>query len=57
MDNKEKVGSPDRERINLNEDYEVEYWCKKFGVTHEELKNAVKAVGIVAKDVETNLKK
>jgi len=57
MDNKQKVGSPDRDRINLSEDYELEDWSKKFGVTKEQLKSAVKAVGSSAEAVEKHLKK
>ena len=57
MDNKKTAGSADRERINVNEDYELRDWSKKFGVSHEELKAAVKAVGPMAKDVEVYLKK
>ena len=55
-DSKQKPGSPDRERINVNEDYELRDWSKKFGVTPEQLKAAVKAVGVQAKDVEAHLK-
>jgi hypothetical protein len=35
----------DRKRINLNESWEVEYWCRKFKVEPEELRAAVKASG------------
>jgi hypothetical protein len=55
-DDKSKTGSPDRNRINVNEDYELRDWSKKFGCTHEELKVAVKAVGTSAKAVEEHLK-
>ena len=55
-DSKQRPGSPDRERINVNEDYELRDWSKKFGVTPEELKAAVAAVGVQAKDVEAHLK-
>ena len=57
MDNKKHTGSPDRDRINVNEDYELQDWSKKFGVTPDELKKAVKAVGTSAKEVEKYLKK
>ena len=57
MDNKKSAGSADRERINVNEDYELRDWSKKFGVSHDELKAAVKAVGPMVKDVEVYLKK
>ena len=44
-DDKTKPGGQDRSRININEDYEVRDWSKKFGVTEDQLKDAVKAVG------------
>jgi hypothetical protein len=31
-------GRPDRDRINLNEEYEVRDWAKKFGVSEDELR-------------------
>jgi hypothetical protein len=34
----------------------VQDWPKKFGVSTQELKDAVKAVGSNAKDVEAHLK-
>ena len=57
MDDKTKIGSPDRDLINTSENYEVEYWSKKFGVTAEQLKAAVKAVGNSAEAVKTRLNK
>ena len=57
MDSKKDTGRPDRDRINVNEDYELQDWSDKFGVSREELKNAVQAVGTMAKDVEAYLKK
>lgn len=57
MDNKQKTGSPDRDRINVNESYELEYWSKKFKVTPDELKKAVKAAGTSATEVEKLLNK
>jgi len=56
-DDKNKTGGPDRSRINVHEAYEVEYWTKKFGCSADELKAAVKKVGVMAKDVEAELKK
>ena len=40
-----KRGSQDRSRINTHEEYEVRYSSKKFGVSEEQLKAAVKKVG------------
>jgi hypothetical protein len=56
-DDKTKRGPADASRINIHEGYELQYWKDKFGVTAEELKAAVKAVGVMAKDVEAQLKK
>jgi hypothetical protein len=54
-DNKTKVGKPDRDRINMNEDYELRDWSQKFGVTPERLKAAVAKVGPMAADVAKHL--
>jgi hypothetical protein len=56
-DDKTKVGGQDRARINLNEDYEVRDWCKSLGVTEEELRKAVAAVGDRADKVRQHLGK
>lgn len=56
-DNKSQPGGQDRTRISLSEDYEVRDWSKKFNVSQEQLRAAVKAVGNEAKDVEEYLKK
>ena len=50
-------GSPDRDRINVNEDYELRDWSKKFGVSPEELKQAVQQVGDRADAVRQHLGK
>lgn len=57
MDDKKHTGNPDRQRININEKYELTDWSQKFGVSRDELKNAVQAVGTMAKDVEEYLQK
>lgn len=51
-DNKEATGTADRTRINVNEDYEVQYWTGKFGVSAKDLKRAVEEVGDNALEVE-----
>jgi len=43
--------------VNVNETWELEYWSKKFGVTKERLKEAVKAVGTSAAEVQKYLGK
>jgi hypothetical protein len=56
-DDKTQRGGQDRKRINVNEDYELRDWCKKFGVTPEQLKAAVQAVGTNAEEVQKHLGK
>ena len=55
-DDKTKPGGQDRSRINVNEDYELRDWSKKFGVTEDQLKAAVKAVGTSAEAGKRHLK-
>lgn len=55
-DDKARSGGQDRARINVNEDYELRDWSRKFGVTPEQLKAAVQAVGTNAATVEQHLK-
>lgn len=54
-DDKTKTGKPDRDRINVHEEYEVRDWAKKFGVSHERLKAAVDRVGPMVTDVRREL--
>jgi hypothetical protein len=35
----------DEIRINIQDTFELKYWCTKFGVSRDELRNAVKAAG------------
>lgn len=55
-DDKTKPGGQDRTRINVNEDYELRDWSKKFNVSLDQLKAAVQAVGTSASAVEQHLK-
>jgi len=45
-------GHQDRQRINIHQEHELRYWSEKFGITPDELKQAVDAVGPMADDVE-----
>lgn len=56
-DDKSKTGSPDRDRINLSEDYEVQYWTMELGVSEKELRDIVQAVGNTSKAVSEHLGK
>lgn len=52
-DDKNKTTPLDASRINVNEDYEVQYWTKKFNCSKEELRKAVNEVGTSAEKVES----
>jgi len=54
-DDLSKKGPVDRSRINIHEAWEVEYWCKEFGCTKEQLVAAVRAVGVSAAAVRQHL--
>jgi len=56
-DDKRNTGSPDRDRINLSEDYEVQYWTKELGISEAQLRSVVAAVGNTAKAVRAHLGK
>ena len=55
-DDTTKRGPQDAARVNVNEGHEVRYWTARFGVSKDELVAAVKAVGVMAADVEKKLK-
>lgn len=57
MDNTKNTGNPDRNTINLNEDYEVSYWTKELGVSKVELTEAVNKAGKSAQAVRQYLNK
>lgn len=50
-------GPADRARINVNESWELAYWCKELSVTAEKLREAVRAVGVMVVDVRRYLSK
>ncbi|WP_423177864.1 MULTISPECIES: DUF3606 domain-containing protein [unclassified Stenotrophomonas] len=56
-DDKKNTGSPDRDRINVNEDYELQYWTEALDVSADELRAAVKAVGPTCAAVRKHLGK
>jgi uncharacterized protein DUF3606 len=46
----------DETRIDMNQTYQVAYWKQRFGVTEQELSEAVRAAGALARKVEAYLK-
>jgi hypothetical protein len=55
-DDTRKTGNPDRQRVNIHEDYELRDWADKWGVSKERLMEAVAKVGTQADAVERELK-
>lgn len=53
-----KIKQPqDPKSINTHEEWELVYWSKKFNVTKEQIKLAVRAVGNSAEKVRIYLNK
>jgi hypothetical protein len=49
------VGPADRTRVNIHEDFQVRFWCRELGITQQELRYVVNAVGPVIDDVKQEL--
>lgn len=56
-DDLDNRGPQDRARINLNEEYEIRYWSKEFGVTEARLREAIAAVGVSSAKVREYLRR
>lgn len=56
-DNLQDRGPADRARVNVHEAHEVRYWTGKWGVTEQQLRDAVARVGVMAADVARALGK
>lgn len=54
-DNKNITQPLDAKRIDVNDPAEVRNWCKSFGCTEQQLKDAVKAVGTSGAAVRRHL--
>jgi hypothetical protein len=50
-------GGQDRNRINMNEDYEVQYWTEALGVSKERLGELVREHGNSAEKIRAALRK
>ena len=44
-DDKTQQGPRDAKRVNVNEDYEVQYWTNRFSVSEQRLREAVNKIG------------
>jgi hypothetical protein len=54
-DNLKDRGPRDGARINVNEEWELNYWTDKFGVSPDDLREAVRQVGDRVEDVERKI--
>lgn len=54
-DDNSNIGSQDRRRININQDFELRYWSHALGVSSASIRAAVKKVGPIASDVRREL--
>jgi hypothetical protein len=50
-------GAQDRSRVNIHEDHEVRYWTEKWGISKQQLADAVKKAGVSADAVARELGK
>jgi hypothetical protein len=55
-DQSQSSGSTTPQHIDADDDEQARRWAERFGVTTEELKDAVRAVGDEAEEVEDYLK-
>jgi len=56
-DNLQTRTPQDRDQINQHEEWEMEYWTKELGVSPQELKDAIAAVGTHVGNVRKHLGK
>ena len=54
-DDPTKRGPADRQRINVNEDYEVRYWTQELGISEARLRQLVLGHGVMAADIRRAL--
>jgi hypothetical protein len=57
VDSKAKHDFRDRDRINRNEEYEVQYWAKELAVSKDRLIAAIEDVGPMVTDVKKALRR
>jgi hypothetical protein len=47
----------DRDRVNMSEEWEVQYWTQTLGVSRERLEGAVKVMGSAMSGIKAYLNK
>ena len=56
-DDKRQRAPQDAARINVNENYEVQYWTRELGVSKERLTELIRDHGVSAEAVRAALRK
>jgi len=54
-DDLKQTGRADDQRINVDQDHELNYWSKELGVSRDELRRAVQQAGPMVRDVRQHL--
>jgi hypothetical protein len=54
-DDLKQTGRADDQRINIDQDHELNYWSKELGVSRDELRSAVQQAGPMVRDVRQHL--
>lgn len=54
-DDLKQTGRQDAQRINVEQEHELDYWSGKFGISRDQLRSAVQSAGPMVKDVERHL--
>ncbi len=54
-DDLKQTGRADDQRINIDQDHEINYWSKELGASRDELRSAVEQAGPMVRDVRQHL--
>ncbi|ALG66421.1 DUF3606 domain-containing protein [Beggiatoa leptomitoformis] len=54
-DNRNIIAPQDRTKINIHQDYELNYWSREFGVSKDDIIVAVNTVGVSVARVKSYL--
>jgi hypothetical protein len=54
-DDLKQTGRADDQRINIEQDHELNYWSRELGVSRDELRSAVQQAGPMVRDVRQHL--
>lgn len=57
VDDTTKRQPEDPKRVNINQEHEIAYWCKKWAISKDRLLKLVKEVGPMVADILKKLKR